>query len=841
MADVDAYEKLGAFYLGRPVDPVSGDTRPEPLLYDSRDLLTHALCVGMTGSGKTGLCLSLLEEAAIDRIPALVIDPKGDLGNLLLTFPELRPADFAAWIDSGEAARRGKTPEEFAADQAAAWRDGLAEWDQSGERIARLREAADFAIYTPGSEAGLPVSILASLAAPPPELVADGDLLRDRISTLAGSLLGLLGIDADPVRSREHILLSTLLDDAWRKGENLDLAALLGRIQKPPMARIGVLDLESFFPAADRFQLAMALNGLLAAPGFQAWLTGEPLDVERMLHSASGKPRVAIFSIAHLSDQERMFFVTLLLNQVLGWMRSRPGTTSLRALLYMDEIFGYFPPVAEPPSKRPLLTLLKQARAYGLGLVLATQNPVDLDYKGLSNIGTWFLGRLQTERDKNRVIDGLEGAAAGGTFDRAAMERLLSGLENRVFLLHNVHEDGPVVFRTRWAMSYLRGPLTRAEVKRLMDPVKAAGMPTAAEKVTSLPLSGAAAPAAPAATPPPLPPTTTAAMAAGGGGAGEASAPAPTTPAAAPVLPPTVPQVWLPLRGRPEGVTYRPALLGFARVHYTDAKKGIEHAEELALLAGFGSGAAAGAPDWYAAERAAIAEADLEREPAAGLAFGALPDEAARARSYPSWRKDLEECLYRTRRLEIFQSPILGEASRPGESEREFRVRLAERARERRDDEVEKLRAKYAERAARLEDRIRRAGQAKEKQAEQARQQKWQTGLSFGATVLGALFGRKTLSRTNIGGVGSAVRGVGRSMQESRDVEHAEENLEALQRDLQELNAALEKEIDALEERFDPEDEELETIGLKPRRTDVEVRSVHLAWVPWRDGQPAWG
>ncbi len=820
MADVDAYEKLGAFYLGRPIDPVTGADRPEPLLYDSRDLLTHALCVGMTGSGKTGLCLSLLEEAAIDRIPALVIDPKGDLANLLLTFPELRPADFAAWIDPGEAARRGKTPEEFAADQAAAWRDGLAQWGQSGERIARLREAADFAVYTPGSEAGLPVSILASLAAPPPELVADGDLLRDRISTLAGSLLGLLGIDADPVRSREHILLSTLLDDAWRKSENLDLASLLGRIQKPPMARIGVLDLESFFPAADRFGLAMALNGLLAAPGFQAWLTGEPLDVERLLHTRAGKPRVAIFSIAHLSDQERMFFVTLLLNQVLGWMRSRPGTTSLRALLYMDEIFGYFPPVAEPPSKRPLLTLLKQARAFGVGLVLATQNPVDLDYKGLSNIGTWFLGRLQTERDKKRVIEGLEGAA-GGTFDRAAIERLLSGLENRVFLLHNVHEDGPVVFRTRWAMSYLRGPLTRAEIKRLMDPVKAAGAPAAAEKVISQPLAGAAAvTAAPAVA------------AAAAVPAGSATLP--------PVLPPGVPQVWLSLRGRPEGVAYGPALLGFARVHYADAKKGIEHAEELALLAAFGSGGAAGTPDWYAAERLDVAEGDLEREPAAGVAFGALPEEAARARSYASWRKDLEESLYRTRRLEIFQSPVLGEASRPGESERDFRVRLAERARERRDEEVEKLRGKFGDRAARLEDRIRRASQAREKQAEQARQQKWQTGLSFGATVLGALFGRKTLSRTNLSKVGGAVRGVGRSIQESRDVEHAEENLEALQHELQALNAELEKEVDALEERFDPEDEELETIGLKPRRTDVEVRSLHLAWAPYRDGRPAW-
>ncbi|MBP6201330.1 MAG: ATP-binding protein, partial [Nitrospira sp.] len=414
------FETLGVFYLGRPYDLAAKQAKPGWLLYDSKDLVTHAVCVGMTGSGKTGLCVGLLEEAAIDGIPAIVIDPKGDLANLLLTFPQLRGEDFAPWINEDDARKKGLSAADFAAQQATLWQKGLGDWGQSGERIKKLRDAADFAVYTPGSNAGLPVSILKSFAAPSAELLDDAELLRERIGTTVTSLLGLIGVEADPIKSREHILLSSILDSAWRAGRDLDLPALIHQIQTPPMTKVGVLDVESFFPSKERFTLAMQLNNLLAAPGFAAWMEGEALDVGRMLYGPSGKPRIAIFSIAHLNDAERMFFVSLLLNQTLGWVRGQSGTTSLRAILYMDEIFGYFPPVANPPSKAPLLTLLKQARAFGLGVVLATQNPVDLDYKGLANTGTWFIGRLQTERDKARVMEGLEGAAAssGKKFDR---------------------------------------------------------------------------------------------------------------------------------------------------------------------------------------------------------------------------------------------------------------------------------------------------------------------------------------------------------------------------------------------------------------------------------------
>ncbi len=468
------FEKLGAFYLGRPYDMTTKQSKPGWLLYDSKDLVTHAVCVGMTGSGKTGLCIGLLEEAAIDGIPALIIDPKGDLANLMLNFPQLRGEDFAPWINEDDARKKGLSPADYAIQQAEMWKKGLSDWGQSAERVQKLRDAADVVVYTPGSNAGIPVSILKSFAAPSQEILDDPEMLRERISTTVTSLLGFIGVEADPIKSREHILLSTILDHTWKAGQDLDLATLIQQIQTPPVAKIGVLDLDSFYPSKERFTLAMQLNNLLAAPGFSAWLEGEALDVGQMLHSPGGKPRLAIFSIAHLNDAERMFFVTLLLSQTLGWVRAQSGTTSLRAILYMDEIFGYFPPVANPPSKQPLLTLLKQARAFGLGVVLATQNPVDLDYKGLANTGTWFIGRLQTERDKARVLEGLEGASAssGKKFDKQGMEQLLAGLGNRVFLMNNVHEDAPEVFQTRWTLSYLRGPLTRTQIKTLMDPVK---------------------------------------------------------------------------------------------------------------------------------------------------------------------------------------------------------------------------------------------------------------------------------------------------------------------------------------------------------------------------------
>lgn len=471
MPDIDSRNH---FYLGREHNLGTGETAAEPLLYKSKDLTTHAVCVGMTGSGKTGLCLSLLEEAAMDGIPAICIDPKGDLGNLMLGFPKLEAGDFRPWVDESVAARKELTPDEFAQNTADLWKKGLASWDQGPERIQKYNDSVERLIFTPGASHGLPMTVLKSFDAPPKVLIDDADAFRSRVQSAVSGLLALLGIDADPVRSREHILLSNVLTTSWRTGKNLSIEDMIGEIQDPPFEKVGVMGIETFYPKKDRLKLAMDLNNLLASPSFAGWMTGQPLDVQQLFFSPAGKPRHSIISISHLDDAQRMFFVTILLNEVLAWMRTQPGTASLRSLLYMDEVFGYFPPTKNPPSKEPMLTLLKQARAFGLGCVLATQNPVDLDYKGLSNAGTWFLGRLQTERDKMRVMEGLEGASAqaGNTFDKQAMERTLAGVGSRVFLMNSVHEDAPRVFHTRWAMSYLAGPLSREQIRGLMDPVR---------------------------------------------------------------------------------------------------------------------------------------------------------------------------------------------------------------------------------------------------------------------------------------------------------------------------------------------------------------------------------
>ena len=813
------FEKLGVFYLGRGYDLAKKASGDELILYDSKDLTTHAVCVGMTGSGKTGLCLALLEEAAIDGIPAIIIDPKGDLANLMLTFPNLAAQDFRPWVNEDDARKKGVTIEQFAQQQAEMWKSGLAKWGQDGARIQRLRDAADFAIYTPGSSAGIPVSILKSFAAPEPAVMEDGELLRERIATTATSLLGLLGVDADPIQSREHILISTILGNAWQNGQDLDLAALIQSIQNPPVQRIGVLDVESFYPSKERFALAMRLNNLLAAPGFSSWLEGEPLDIQAILHGAAGKPRMAIFSIAHLGDAERMFFVSLLLNQVLGWMRQQPGTTSLRAIVYMDEIFGYFPPTANPPSKSPLLTLMKQARAFGVGMVLATQNPVDIDYKGLGNAGTWFIGRLQTERDKNRLLDGLEGAAAGQSqkFDRSAMEQTLAGLGNRVFLMNNVHEDAPVVFESRWALSYLRGPLTRQQIKMLMDPRKNPSA-SATDPGAKAQATVAAAPRTPART--------------------ARTVASPSAPR--PLLPPEITQLFVPLRANPpaEGATlvYRPALLGCGNVYFTDTKTGVDQEEELCLLAPLTDNIVAA--EWASADEVNFDEAELEREPVdGGAAFAPLPSAAGKAKSYDTWKKQFADSLYRGRSLQLFKSASLKQTSKPGESERDFRVRLQHAARERLDAEKEKLRQRYAPKFVTLQERLRRAQQTVEREREQATASKWNAAVSIGATVLGAFLGRKRASLGNVGRATTAARGAGRVYKESQDIARAGETAEAVQAQIDALNAQVADEVNQLTRLMDPSAETLETVTLKPKKTNISVRSIALAWTPyWQAG-----
>ena len=806
------YEKLGAFYLGKPYDLPSRQRKDGLILYDSKDLVTHAACFGMTGSGKTGLCTVLLEEAAIDGVPAIVIDPKGDLGNLLLTFPELKGSDFAPWTPDGAARQKGLTPKQYGAEKAKLWKNGLAGWGQDGDRIRRLRESADFSVYTPGSEAGLGVSLLKSFAAPSPEVLEDRELTREAIQATVTSLLGLLGISADPIQSREHILLSTILDRAWKDGKNLDLPALITQVQNPPFERVGMFDLESFYPSKDRFGLAMTFNNVLASPGFEAWLQGAPLDIGRMLYTDSGRPRVSIFSIAHLNDAERMFFVSILLNQTVSWMRRQSGTTSLRALLYMDEIYGYFPPVANPPSKAPLMTLLKQARAYGLGVVLATQNPMDLDYKGLGNCGTWFVGRLQTDRDQARVLDGLAGAVAGTgeEFDRQAMEQNLAGLGKRVFMMYNVHDSAPEVFETRWAMSYLCGPLTREQIKKLTAERKESEGQGSPEVVPAT--SSSAAP-----------------------------------DQKRPVLPPEIEQGFLPIRSvepQAASLTYEPMLFADTRIHFANARAKVNHTIDMAVATPVLDEAVA--VDWLQGFPVDLTASDLEPEPSdTSAGYGSLSADATKAKNFSKWNKRLVQWLYAEQRLKLFKSPSLKQTSEPEESEGDFRVRLEMAAREERDRQVEKLRKKYTPKIGRLEERIRKAEAIVEREQDQAKQQKMQSAISIGASLLGAFLGRKVASRTNLNKAGSAFRSLGRSRKEAGDVERAQENLKAYRERLTEMEAEFEQEVERIEAGIDPRTEEFDVIEIKPKKADIDVRHLSLAWAPsWRaaDGEttPAW-
>jgi hypothetical protein len=634
----------------------------------------------------------------------------------------------------------------------------------------------------------------------------------------------------DPIQSREHILLSSLFTSAWSSGLDLSLASLIQQIQKPPFARVGVLDLESFYPAKDRFGLATLINNLLAAPGFQTWLEGEPLDIGRMLFTPEGKARVSIFSIAHLSDAERMFFVSMLLNEVLGWVRAQPGTGSLRAIVYMDEIFGFFPPVAEPPSKRPLLTLLKQARAFGVGILLATQNPVDLDYKGLANAGTWFIGRLQTERDKDRLLEGLEGVAAGseGGFDRQAMGETLAGLGKRIFLMYNVHEDAPVTFQTRWTMSYLAGPLTRAQIKTLMDPRRPAAQPAAGAAV---PAAMAAAPVAGAAT--------VASATDPVGTAAQAAAP--------PDLPAEIPQFYLPLRGSiPQGSTliYRPGVLAAGTVNFVSAGTGASISTKIRRIAPAPESSLA--VDWDAAMPLDPLLEDLDREPYPGATLAPPPPAMTKLTSYRAWGADYSAWAFRTQTVELFKSATFNVTSNPGESEGEFRARLQLAARESRDETSDKLRTKYAAKLATLQQQELRAQQAVAREAEQAKGRKMQTAISFGATVLGAFLGRKAISTSTLGRATTTMRDVGRSMDEAGDVKRAEQTLDSVKQKRADLEAEFQSELDALEGKADPGTETLEKVLMRPRKSDINVDSLGLVWMPyWQDGTGslagAWG
>lgn len=833
-------ERLGSFYLGAEYDLNAGAVSETPLNYDARDLVTHAVVVGMTGSGKTGMCVGLLEEAALDNVPAIIIDPKGDLANLLLQFPNGLPDDFTPWINEDDARRKGLTTEEYATAEAKKWTEGLAGWGIPLERLRTTLNSVDYTVFTPGSDAGVPINIMGSLAAPKLDWAVEGEAIRERISGTVAALMGLANIAADPVRSREGVLLASIFEYYWKLGQDLDLAGLVKAIAAPPMQTVGVFEVNTFYPEKDRFGMAMAFNNLIAAPSFQSWMQGEPLDVASLYFTPEGKPRHSIFYIAHLSDSERMFFVTLLLESVVTWMRRQSGTTSLRALLYFDEIFGYFPPTAEPPSKRPLLTLMKQARAFGLGVVLVTQNPVDLDYKGLTNAGTWVIGKLQAERDKARVLAGLQGALAeAGSETKVDYDELITRLNSRIFLMHNVHADGPVVFNTRWAQSYLRGPLTRPQVRSLMEEKRArleTLAPAVAAPAAGVPQPYTAAPAAPAAPP-------------------EAAAPAqlmPQTPdgyfAVRPKLASTVTQVFVPLRldeaflpsvlSRESGAPvaqvtsqlgYEPNVLARVRVAFEDRALGVQKTEDRSLLLPLPS---YGTADPAQAELVDIAFNQLRGEPLVtapekGPYFGRLPEYASSATELRALRTRLADHLYFTARASVRVHPALNIAQGFDESDAEFRGRVANAARERRDIEIDKLRVQAEKKIATVTEKLRKeqidlAGD--EAKAKALAQERW---VGMGEKVLNLLLGRRS---SNIAG---SVMSKQRQVAEAQArVEEDKQEIERLTGEQGQLTAALQQAVSEIQERYNNLLADVQEREIAPKKSDVNVQEFMLAWVP---------
>ncbi len=797
-------EKIGSFYLGAEYDINTKELLTEAVNYDARDLTTHAVCVGMTGSGKTGLCIGLLEEAAIDKVPAIIIDPKGDMSNLLLQFEDLDSSDFKDWINADDASRKGMSVDEYAAATADKWKKGIESWGQSKQRIKDLKDSVEYTIYTPGSNSGVPINIMGSFSAPDVDFDEEAEMLRERIQGTVAALLGMIQSKADPVRSREGILLSNLFEHYWRLNEDLDLAKLIKGIQSPPMAQLGVFDIETFFPQKDRFDLAMDFNSLIASPQFRYWLEGEDLDIDKIYYTESGQPRHSIFYIAHLSDSERMFFVTLLLNSVITWMRRQSGTTSLRSLLYFDEIFGYFPPTANPPSKKPLLTLLKQARAYGVGTVLVTQNPVDIDYKGLSNAGTWFIGKLQTERDKDRVLEGLKGAIAeSGNNADIDFSQIIGSLSSRVFLMHNVHDDAPIVYHTRWAMSYLRGPLTRPQIKSLMSEKKAS-----VESQRIVPKSRAA------------------------------KAPkliVETAPSVDPKIDQKYFAIWksaseVNINGDDSSIVYEPHIFATARVRYVDDKRHVDMEDAISILVhppdDFGR------VEWQEGVQISNWSQSLFDKPDhpdnVGIQYEDVPDTMNTATELNSIKKSLSNYLYEEKRYFLVQNEELEIFKKDRESDSAFQMRVSTKARELRDDELDSLHDSYEAKFEKLETKVRKEERDLDEAEAEQKSRRNDEFFNVVETVFGGIFGGRR--RRSVSSV-STKRRMARKAKEK--LRAAKEDLYELQYAREDLERELKEKIERITQKWEEKEKAISKREIKPRRSDVIIDNVMLTWYPY--------
>jgi len=807
--------KDGEFYLGKIFDMEQNKLTDEPLRYDPADLVTHGIITGMTGSGKTGLGVGILEEAAIEGIPALIIDPKGDLTNLLLHFPDLLPSDFEPWIDPDSARREGKTIRQKAEETAAQWSKGLADWGLGREQLLLLKDSVDFGVYTPGSTAGTPVNILSSFAAPGLPWEENREILREKISTVVTALLGLIGLtELDPLRSREHILISNILENAWSKEQSLDLTELILQTQKPPFERLGAFPVNSFFPEKDRFELAMLLNSFLASPSFEVWREGQELEPDALLYTAAGKPRHSIFYLAHLSESERMFFVTLLFAAIESWMRAQRGTTALRALVYFDEILGYLPPVANPPSRVVMLRMLKQARAFGVGLLLATQNPVDVDYKGLSNAGTWMIGRLQTDQDKQRLLDGLD--SAGGGLDRREIDALISRLGKRTFLLHNVHAKKPQIFQTRWAMNYLAGPLTRSQIPALMK------LLPEASAVAAVPAGKPAGAATTAATPPPV------------------SVEGERLSSTRPAVPSGVEEYFIPndlpfgealtasripteAKLQQGGIIYRAGMFAQAEVNYNLPKYNLNMTRQVASLAQEARGQRVAWEDftWHAYRRDQLTGAPLP-----GTRFAPLPAWISDARKIASYQSDFLDWVYRASALTLRVNEALKVYADPDATNAEFNEMCSQAAKSAMQSEIDKVESAYKKRLSSLELKVNRQEMEVESQEKELGQRRLEEAGKGAELLLGMLGGRKR-------SISSSLTKRRMTAQAKAELKQEQAELESLEKQLEAIEAEHQATLEEIRERWAEVARKEIELPVTPYKKDIYVDLFGVAWMPF--------
>ncbi len=809
---------MADFVLGGQIDPVKHERTQQLTTIASGDLTTHGVIVGMTGSGKTGLGVVVVEEALGAGVPTLLIDPKGDLTNLCLTFPNLAAADFQPWVNEGDAAKAGLSVADFATAQAKAWTDGLGAWGITSARIAALRNDVEFTIYTPGSNAGIGLNIVGSLQAP--HDVSDSEVVGDEIEGFVSGLLSLVGIDADPLSSREHILLSNLILNEWTAGRSLDLPTLVGLVQQPPIRKLGVFELDQFYPPKDRTALAVRLNGLLASPSFGAWLTGQALDVASLLRTADGKPRCAIVTTSHLSDQERQFVTTLVLSKLVTWMRGQSGTTDLRVLVYMDEVAGYLPPTATPPTKKPIMTLMKQGRAFGVGVVLSSQNPVDVDYKALSNAGTWMIGRLQTDQDKKRLLDGM--SAASGGVDVKAIDDVIAGLAKREFVLRRAGKDQPEIFATRWAMSYLRGPLTRDQIATLMTDQKQA----------------------------------VAEAKAGGGGqnggepqAARGESAADDKPAIqlgsdeSGVLPVVAEGVavrwadvaspWLSaIGGDSHGGRREAAIVARVALRFDDAKADLVHDEEYEAVL-FPLSEPVDASRSIAVD---YDDRDL-RTDAPNPCVYRLPTVAVKDKTlWSRVERDLIDWLVRSRTVDLQTNRDLKIFGRPGESTDDFTARCLAAGNDLADKETAALRSKYADKVARVQSQIQAAEDRAEVLTTERQGRRSEEILSTAGSILGGLLGgsrsRGGMLGSILGKAGTAAGRRTRTAAAGDRVDAAQNKAEGLHHQLEDLEVELTQEVTAIDAKWMAAAKNITTSPVSLERTDVKVTQLALVWIP---------